>query len=75
MSLMQRALWWQIGVIYHIYPRSFQDMDSRELLTLRAGARQRQAACAISLIGAQNLAKPEVSVTTLSTGSWQQASG
>jgi alpha-glucosidase len=24
---MQRALWWQIGVIYQIYPRSFQDTN------------------------------------------------
>src|SRR5262250_1006422 len=24
---MQRALWWQTGVIYQIYPRSFQDSN------------------------------------------------
>src|SRR5262245_14348164 len=24
-NIMQRALWWQTGVIYQIYPRSFQD--------------------------------------------------
>ena len=24
---MQRALWWQAGVIYQIYPRSFQDSN------------------------------------------------
>lgn len=27
MGLMQRALWWQAGVIYQIYPRSFQDTN------------------------------------------------
>jgi alpha-glucosidase len=35
MRLMQRALWWQIGVIYQIYPRSFQDSNGDGIGDLR----------------------------------------
>src|SRR5215475_13001036 len=35
MGLMQRALWWQAGVIYQIYPRSFQDTNSDGIGDLR----------------------------------------
>jgi len=35
MSLMQRALWWQTGVIYQIYPRSFQDTNGDGIGDLR----------------------------------------
>src|SRR5262249_57839083 len=34
-SLMQRALWWQTGVIYQIYPRSFQDTNGDGIGDLR----------------------------------------
>jgi alpha-glucosidase len=32
---MQRALWWQTGVIYQIYPRSFQDTNGDGIGDLR----------------------------------------
>jgi len=32
---MQRALWWQTGVIYQIYPRSFQDTNGDGIGNLR----------------------------------------
>jgi alpha-glucosidase len=35
MGLMQRALWWQTGVIYQIYPRSFQDTNDDGIGDLR----------------------------------------
>jgi alpha-glucosidase len=34
-SLMQRGSWWQTGVIYHIYPRSFQDTNGDGIGDLR----------------------------------------
>lgn len=37
---MQNARWWQSGVIYQIYPRSFQDSDGNGVGDLR-GIRQR----------------------------------
>src|SRR5438477_12849364 len=37
---MQTARWWQTGVIYQIYPRSFQDTDSDGVGDLR-GINQR----------------------------------
>ena len=32
---MQRRLWWQTGVIYQIYPRSFQDSNDDGIGDLR----------------------------------------
>jgi hypothetical protein len=36
---MEDATWWQRGVIYHIYPRSFMDSDAATgLVTCRASS-------------------------------------
>src|SRR5262249_59476703 len=34
-NVMQRRLWWQTGVIYQIYPRSFQDSNDDGIGDLR----------------------------------------